>query len=347
MQHEFRAGLEFDVAALEAWLAARLPGFEGPLQVRQFSGGQSNPTYQLQSPGRAYVLRRKPPGALLPSAHAIEREFRVMRALAEGSAVPIARPLLLCEDTTVIGTAFYVMEHAAGRIFWDPTLPEVPASGRASVFRAMNGALASLHAADPAAIGLGDYGRPEGYVARQVARWSRQYAGDAQIAGRVPEIEQLIEWLPKHLPSQEPRPAVVHGDFRIDNLVFHPTEPQVIAVLDWELSTIGDPHADFAYHVMMYRMDSGPIPGLAGRDLVALGLPSEAEYVSWYCERRGIPEVPQLDFYVAFCLFRLAGIFHGIRGRVQRGTAVSPQAQRYAAEVETIARIAWREALKV
>ena len=283
--HEFRAGFEFDVARLESWLAAQLPGFRGPLRVQQFSGGQSNPTYLVEAPDRRYVLRRKPPGVLLPSAHAIDREFRVMRALGQGSDVPVAPALALCEDPAVIGTAFYLMGHVDGRIFWDPTLPELPRDGRAAIFRGMVDALARLHAVSPAAVGLGDFGRPEGYIPRQVARWSKQYAGDLEAAGRVEAMEQLIEWLPKHMPSTEPPAAVVHGDFRIDNLMFDPREPRVLAILDWELSTLGDPYADFAYHLMMYRMNIESIPGLAGRDLAALGLPSEREYVAWHCER--------------------------------------------------------------
>ncbi|MFO1427757.1 MAG: phosphotransferase [Steroidobacteraceae bacterium] len=341
--HQFRPGLEFDVGALETFLARQLPEFRGPLRVQQFAGGQSNPTYLLETARANYVLRRKPPGVLLPSAHAIEREFRVMQALAQGSDVPVARALLLCEDPAVIGTAFYVMQHVAGRIFWDPSLPDVPASGRAALFRGMNDAIAALHRVDPRAVGLGEFGRTEGYLTRQVARWSKQYAGDLADAGRVPAMERVMEWLPQHLPAREAPPSVVHGDFRIDNLIFHPSEPRVLAILDWELSTLGDAYADFAYHLLMYRMSISAIPGLAGRDLEALALPSERQYVEWYCASRGITSIPDLDFYVVFCLFRLAGIFHGIRGRVQRGTAVSAQARKYAAEVEAIAELAWRQ----
>jgi aminoglycoside phosphotransferase (APT) family kinase protein len=341
--HEFRAGLEFDVAALEAHLAAALPQFEGPLTVRQFAGGQSNPTYQLITPRARYALRRKPPGALLPSAHAIEREYRVMAALAAHTAVPVARPLLLCEDTGVIGTAFYVMQFVEGRILWNPTLAELPREQRAAHFDAMNASIASLHSVDPVAVGLGDFGRAEGYVARQIARWSKQYIAD-EAAGRDPMLDRLIEWLPANVPRDEPPAAIVHGDFRIDNVVFHPSQPRVIAILDWELSTLGDPFADFAYHLMMYRMSNESIPGLLGADVAALGLPSEAEYVAAYCRRRGLATLPHLDFYLAFCMFRLAAIFHGIRGRVVRGTAVSPQAQRYAAEVAGMAELAWRQA---
>jgi aminoglycoside phosphotransferase (APT) family kinase protein len=341
--HEFRPGLEFDVAALESHLSAALPAFRGPITVRQFPGGQSNPTYQLVTPQARYVLRRKPPGALLPSAHAIEREYRVMAALASGTDVPVAQPLLLCEDARVIGTAFYLMEFVAGRIFWDPALPQIAREQRAAHFDAMNAAIASLHSVDPIAVGLGDFGRADGYVARQIARWSKQYLAD-EAAGRDPTLDRLIEWLPANQPAAEPAAAIVHGDFRIDNMIFDASEPRVIAIMDWELSTLGDPFADFAYHLMMYRMANESIPGLLGRDVAELGLPSEAQYVAAYCRRRGLAELPHLDFYLAFCMFRLAAIFHGIRGRVARGTAVSPQARRYAAEVEGMAALAWQQA---
>ncbi len=341
--HEFRPGLEFDADALASYLVGKLAGFAPPLVVRQFPGGQSNPTYLLTTPARRYVLRRKPPGLLLPTAHAIDREYRVMAALAAHTDVPVAQPLLLCEDAAVIGTPFYVMEHVDGRIFWDPVLPELPREQRAALFDAMNDAIAKLHGIDPAAVGLADFGRPEAYLARQIARWSKQYRAD-EAAGRDPCMDRLIEWLPAHLPAREPPAAVVHGDFRIDNLIFDPREPRVIAIMDWELATLGDPYADFAYHLMMYRMSNASIPGLLGRDVTALGLPSEHEYVGAYCRRRGIAAVPDLDFYLAFCMFRLAAIFHGIRGRVARGTAVSPQARRYAAQVAGMAALAWQQA---
>lgn len=343
--NEFRPGLEFDVAALGRYLEQQLQGFAGPLRVQQFPGGQSNPTYKLTTPRASYVLRRKPPGQLLPSAHAVDREFRVMRALAMHSDVPVAQTWLLCRDASVIGTEFFIMEFVEGRIFWDPALPELSASQRAPLFDAMNDALARLHAVSVHRADLVDFGRPDGYLMRQVSRWSKQYLAD-ELAGRDPNMDRLIDWLQKHLPSSEPPPSIVHGDYRIDNLIFHPTEPRVLAVMDWELATIGDPIADFAYHVMMYRMSNASIPGLLGRDLAAMGLPSEQEYVRAYCRRRGLPGIAHLDYYLTYCMFRLAAIFHGIRGRVVRGTAVSPQARKYAAEVEGMASVAWAQALR-
>jgi len=344
LTHEFRRGLEFDVTALERHLAAHLPGFHGPLRVTQFPGGQSNPTYRLESPRASYVLRRKPPGALLPSAHAIEREFRVMHALATQTQFPVAEPLLLCEDLEVIGTAFYVMQYLDGRVYWDPCLPELPREERRPVFAAMVQTLAQLHSIDYRQIGLEDFGRPEGYVARQIARWSKQYAVDAQTAGAVPDMERLIDWLPRHAPATEPAPTLLHGDFRLDNLMFDRHAPRVIGVLDWELSTIGDPLADFAYNLMIYRIDSGGVRGLGGVDLTALGLPDEREYIEAYCAHRGLTALPNLPYYLTYCLFRLAGICHGIAGRVQRGTAVSPQAKLYAAQVGPLSALAWRTA---
>lgn len=342
--HEFRPGLEFDVEALQEYLAARRGDLTGPLTVKQFADGQSNPTYLLTTPASTFVLRRKPPGVLLPSAHAIEREFRVMSALAQHTSVPVAQPLLLCEDAAVIGTPFYLMEHVAGRIFWDPTLPELSRLERKPHYAAMVGALADLHSVDPAVVGLTDFGRAEGYVVRQIGRWSKQYAAESGSAGRVPAMERLIDWLPRHTPVIEPAPAIVHGDYRLDNLIFASQDARIGAILDWELSTIGDPIADFAYHLMVFRIGTGGVRGLAGVDLGASGLPSEREYVAAYCARRAINGIDQLEFYLAFCMFRLAAICHGIRGRVMRGTAVSPDARNYAAQTESLAELAWQTA---
>ena len=329
-----RAAHRFDEQALAGWLAAHVPDYAGPLVVEQFSGGQSNPTYRLRTPDRDYVLRRKPPGQLLKGAHAVDREYRVIAAL-HAADFPVPRPYALCTDETVIGTVFYVMEAVAGRNFWDTAFPEVPRDERALYFDAMNATIARLHAFLPEAIGLGDYGRPGNYFERQIARWSQQYIGDAE-AGRIEAMDALVDWLPAHIPPGE-EASIVHGDFRCDNLLFHPSEPRVVAVLDWELSTLGHPLADFAYHLMVYRMPPGFSTGLAGLDLRERGIPSEDEYVAAYCRRTGREGIDHLDFYVAFSLFRLAAIIHGIKGRLLRGTASSPQA---AAAVEQLDRIA-------
>jgi aminoglycoside phosphotransferase (APT) family kinase protein len=345
--HQFRPGLEFDVDALEVYLREVIPGLSRIDRVSQFSGGQSNPTYRVdaQVAGRAhsFALRRKPPGLLVPSAHAIEREFRVMHAL-QTTGFPVAKAWVLCEDVNIIGTAFYIMDCLDGRIFWDPSLPEVEHSERTPIFFTMAETLADLHRVDVTLVGLTDYGKAEGYVARQVARWSKLYLADIEVAGRVPAMERLMEWLPANAPTAEPAPTLVHGDFRIDNMVFAKEEARVLGVLDWELSTIGNPEADFAYNFMMYRVPSAAIPGLMNVDLVKNGLPSERQYVDCYCRRRGISDIPALDYYVAFCMFRLAGIFHGIRGRFTRGTAVSPKAKEYAGNVELMADLAWQQA---
>ncbi|HYI49737.1 MAG TPA: phosphotransferase family protein [Allosphingosinicella sp.] len=339
-----REGQGFDVASLEAWMARHVEGFAGPLAVEQFRGGQSNPTYKLTAPGTSYVLRRKPPGKLLPGAHAVDREYRVITALG-GQGFPVARTYGLCTDEEVIGTPFYVMEMVEGRIFWDTAFPEVNDAERPAYFDAMNAASAALHLIDPDAAGLSDYGKPGNYFARQIARWSKQYRED-QEAGRVAAMDRLVDWLPANLPPDEPVPRIIHGDFRCDNMIFHATEPRVLAVLDWELSTLGHPLADFSYHLMMYRMPAGITTGLAGRDLKALNIPSEADYVAAYCRRTGREGIKDLDFYMAFNLFRLAGIVHGIKGRVARGTASSAHAASMAATLEPLAELAWAQAVK-
>jgi aminoglycoside phosphotransferase (APT) family kinase protein len=337
-----REAHRFDVTRLEAFMAKTVEGFQGPLSVEQFKGGQSNPTYKLTTPARAYVLRRKPPGKLLPGAHAVEREYRAIDALGR-QGFPVARALALCEDETVIGTAFYIMEMVEGRIFWDITFPEVSNAERPAYFDAMNASIAHLHTIDPQAAGLGDYGKPGNYFARQIGRWSKQYLGDVE-AGRLAAMDRLVEWLPQNIPAHEGEARIIHGDFRCDNMVFHPSEPRVMAVLDWELSTLGHPLADFAYHLMMYRMPQGMSAGLVGRDLAALNLPSEADYVSAYCRRTGRDGIPDLDFYIAFNLFRLAGILHGIKGRIARGTAASAHAGKMVEGLEPLAELAWTQA---
>lgn len=327
-----------DVGRLADWLGAHVFGYVGPLAIEQFKGGQSNPTYKLKTSKRTYVLRRKPPGPILKGAHAIEREARVLTALGrQGFAVPHVHAV--CEDPRVIGTPFYVMDMVEGRIFWDPTLPEVPRANRAPIFDAMNATIAQLHGFDPEAIGLGDYGKPGNYFERQIARWSRQYLQD-EIAGRDANMERLVDWLPAHIPMGE-EAAIVHGDFRLDNMIFHPTEPRIVAVLDWELSTLGHPLSDFAYNLMLYRMPQFTIAGLAGQDLAKLGLPSEADYVAAYCRRTGRDGIPDLGFYLAFNLFRFAAIIHGIKGRLARGNAASDHAESLVSDFAAVAALGW------
>jgi aminoglycoside phosphotransferase (APT) family kinase protein len=339
-----RDGFLFNEAALAAWMEGHVEGFRGPLLVEQFKGGQSNPTYKLLTPSATYVLRRKPPGPLLPGAHAVEREARVLQAL--GSAgFPVARVHALCLDETVIGTSFYIMEMVEGRVFWDATFPDVSRDERPAYFDAMNATMAQLHLIDYQAIGLADYGRSGNYFARQIARWSRQYLEDVD-AGRDANMDRLIEFLPAHIPQGD-ETSVVHGDFRCDNLIFHPAEPRVLAVLDWELSTLGNPLADFAYHAMMYRMPPNIVAGLANADLSALNIPGEAEYVESYCRRTGRPSMPGYDFYVAFNFFRLAAILHGIKGRVIRGTAASAGAREKALAFPLLAELAWSQTQRV
>ena len=307
---------------LEAWLSRHVEGFRGPVAAERFAGGQSNPTYKLEADSGEYVLRRKPPGPLLPSAHAVDREFRVMRAIAE-TAVPVPRVYALCEDDAVIGSAFYVMEHLDGRILWDQRLPGIAPAERSAMFDSMNTVIAALHSIDYQAVGLGDFGRPGNYMARQIARWSRQYRASETEA--ITAMDGLIEWLPQHLPPEAP-PAIVHGDYRMDNLVFHKIEPRVIGVLDWELSTIGDPLADFAYHCLTWRVMPELFRGLAGIDFAALGIPDEPAYVAAYCRRTGRDAIPGWEFYMVYSLFRIAAILQGIAKRAIDGTAASPDA---------------------
>jgi aminoglycoside phosphotransferase (APT) family kinase protein len=341
---EVRNAQRFDAARLEKWMQKEVEGYAGPLHVEQFRGGQSNPTYKLVTPERSYVLRRKPPGKLLPGAHAVDREYRVITALA-AQGFPVAHAYGLCSDDAVIGTAFYVMEMVEGRIFWEAELPQVSAAERPLYFDAMNAVLAQLHSIDADAAGLADYGKPGNYFERQIGRWSKQYLGDVD-AGRVGSMDRLVEWLPANIPAGEDEARIIHGDFRCDNMIFHASEPKVLAVLDWELSTLGHPLADFSYHLMMYRMPAGITTGLAGLDLPALNIPSEAEYVAAYCRRTGRHGIPHLDFYIAFNLFRLSAIVHGIKGRLARGTAASAHADKMAASLEGLADLAWEQAKK-
>jgi aminoglycoside phosphotransferase (APT) family kinase protein len=313
--------LRFDVARLEAYLRDHVAGFTGPAVVSQFKGGQSNPTYLIETPLRRYVLRRKPPGKLLPSAHAVDREYRVISALA-AQDFPVPQPVVYCADESVAGTAFFVMSHVEGRVFWEPQMPASDPAERAQVYDAMNATLARLHTFDPAAIGLSDYGRGENYVARQIERWSKQYR--ASETGQIEEMERLIAWLPHHVPPAQ-APRVVHGDYRLDNMIVVPDAPRINAVLDWELSTLGDPLADFSYHLMQWHMphsDAGT-GSLGGLDLAALGIPSLDAYVDAYVTRTGFDPRPHLPAYFAYNFFRLAAIMQGIAGRVRDGTATS------------------------
>lgn len=335
-----RAGFAFDEGGLARWMADHVPGFEGPLRVEQFKGGQSNPTYKLVTPKRAYVLRRKPPGQLLKGAHAVEREAKVLTGL-ERAGFPVAHVYGLCTDDGVIGTWFYIMEMVEGRVFWDATLPGISAAERPAYFDAMNATMAALHQVDYEAVGLGDYGKPGNYFERQIGRWSKQYVEDVD-AGRDPDMDRVIDWLQANIPAGD-ETSIVHGDFRIDNMIFHPTEPRVLAVLDWELSTLGHPLADFAYNAMMYHMPPHIVAGLAGADLKALNIPSEADYIATYCARTGRDGIDNYRFYTAFNFFRMAAIFHGIKGRVIRGTAASAQAAERAKMFPELARIAWAQ----
>jgi aminoglycoside phosphotransferase (APT) family kinase protein len=337
----------FDVAALEHHLRQHLDGFAGPLEVTQFKGGQSNPTYLLATPTRRWALRSKPgPVAkLLPSAHAIEREYRVMKALA-GTGVPVPAMALLCEDESVIGRAFYVMEFVEGRVLWEQALPGMDTAERGAIYDEMNRVIAALHRIDPAAVGLADYGKPGNYFERQIARWSRQY--EASVTEPIPAMDRLIAWLPAHVPEGARDPAavsIVHGDFRLDNLIFHPTEPRVLAVLDWELSTLGHPLADFSYHCMAWHIPHAMGRGIGGLDTAALGIPTEPAYLERYLARSGKGHMPEVqrdwDFYLAYNLFRIAAILQGIARRVVDGTAASAEAASAGASARPLAELAW------
>lgn len=342
----------FDMAALTAWMQQHVEGFAGPLQAEMFKGGQSNPTYKLVTPGRSYVMRSKPgPVAkLLPSAHAIEREFKVMHGLA-GTQVPVPHMYALCEDESVIGRAFYIMEFKEGRVLWDQSLPEMTPTQRGAYYDELNRVIAALHTVDFAAQGLADYGKSGNYFERQIGRWSKQYV--ASITQPIPEMDKLMAWLPTNLPDSardESKVSIVHGDYRLDNVMFHATEPRAVAVLDWELSTLGHPLADFSYHCMAWHIPSTLGRGIGGLDLAALGIPSEAEYQRRYCERTGLatPEQLQADwnFYLAYNMFRIAAILQGIAKRVEAGTASSAQAKASGDTARPMAELAWSYAQK-
>jgi aminoglycoside phosphotransferase (APT) family kinase protein len=346
-QQAFSGTVAADICAgtLTDYLAAHIPGFAGPLTIARFKGGQSNPTYKLSSPSGQYVLRRKPPGKLLPSAHAVEREYRVTAAL-QRAGFPVARPYLLCTDDKIIGTAFYVMDFVAGRIFWEPHAPGLSGDERAALFQSINLTLARLHLGDVSAMGLRDFGRPSGYVARQIARWSEQYR--ASETGTIEAMDRLIAWLPQACPKQTDA-ALVHGDFRLDNCIVHPSEPRIIAVLDWELSTIGDPLADFTYHLMQWFMPvskaGAGVGSLIGHENDP-GIPGFYDYIAQYCQATGRAAIADLNIYLAYNFFRLAAILQGILGRVRDGTAANPEAATMAATVRPLAETAWGFARK-
>ena len=329
----------FDTVRLAAWMQANIEGFSGPIELRQFAGGQSNPTFLVQSSDHRYVLRRKPPGKLLPSAHAVDREYRVIKALAK-TEVPVAKAYALCEDPAVIGAAFYVMDYVEGRLFWDAALPEVAPAERRAIYVEMTRVIAALHSVDYAALGLGDYGKPGRYIERQVVRWTQQYR--ASETETIDAMERLIEWLPGHIPTDE-ETGIVHGDFRLDNAIFHPHEPRILAVLDWELSTLGHPLVDLAYLCTRYHLSAEQFRGLAGLDCAALQIPGEAECVADYCRRRGRAPVAPRDwtYYLAFNMFRLTGILQGVLARALQGNASSATALEAGRRARPLAEQAW------
>ena len=330
--------LAFDVPSLTGYLRDRLDGFDEELSVRQFKGGQSNPTYLLETSSAQYVLRRKPPGKLLKSAHAVDREYRVISALAD-TDVPAPKTYLLCEDEAVIGTMFYVMEFVKGRSFWEPLLPQVNRADRQSVYFRAGDALASLHKVDPERVGLGDFGRPGNYIERQVSRWTKQYL--ASETEHLPAAHELMSWLPERIPEQTSS-TIVHGDPRLDNMIFRDEKIEVAAMLDWELATLGDPLADLGYLLMPWELPNlGMYAGLADDDLGSLGLPSAVEMAEHYCEQTGRPPLENLSFYVVYNMYRIVCILQGIAGRVRDGTATSPHAAHYGALVPPFAERAW------
>jgi aminoglycoside phosphotransferase (APT) family kinase protein len=330
----------FETDKLIGWMHENIPGFSGPIEVRQFAGGQSNPTFLVNTPELRYVLRCKPPGKLLPSAHAVDREFRVLEALKD-SDVPVAHAYALCEDPEILGSAFYVMDYIQGRIFWDATLPEVALGERRAVYEEMVRVQAALHSVDYESVGLGDFGKPGNYIGRQVTRWTQQYR--ASQTEKIDAVEQLIDWLPKHIPAGE-QTSIVHGDFRLDNTIFHSSEPRILAVLDWELSTLGHPMVDLAYFCMRYNLPAVEFRGLRGLDVAALGIPTEQECVAQYCKLRGLPPVAPQDwtYYLAFCMFRLTGILQGVLARALQGNASGETALQAGRRARPLAELGWQ-----
>jgi aminoglycoside phosphotransferase (APT) family kinase protein len=342
---EVRANHRFDEAHLEKYLAEKMPGFRGPLEVVQFAGGQSNPTFMLRAGDARFVMRKKPTGTLLQSAHQVEREYRILTALANTN-LPVPRTHLLCVDQSIIGTSFFVMDYVEGRIFIDTLLPSLSREERAGIYDSMNEMMARLHKVDYNAVGLGDYGRPQAYIQRQVARWTKQY--EASIIDPIPEMDQLIEWLPKHIPADD-ETTIAHGDFRLGNLIVHPTEPRIIGVLDWELSTLGHPLADLAWNCLAYHYPPGTDEGgnFADHDLNALGIPREEDYLAAYCRRTGRVSIPDFMFFIVFSLFRGAAIAQEIAMRAKIGTASAADAAERGKRAGISARIAWDLAQKI
>ncbi len=326
-----------DLDSLTAWCATHIQGFTGPLTATRFAGGQSNPTYRLAAPSGSYVLRRKPPGVLLPSAHQVDREYRVMKALQD-TQVPVPRMHALCEDPAVIGSTFFVMDFIPGRVFMDARLPGLTPHERTAVYDSMNATIAALHSVDVHSVGLGDFGHPGNYMARQISRWSKQYR--ASETTPIPAMDALMEWLAGYTPPED-RVAIVHGDYRLDNLMLHPTEPRGVALLDWELSTLGDPLADFAYHAMVWRITPELFRGLAGNDLATLGIPDEQHYVADYCRRTNRTAIPDWEYYIVYGMFRIAAILQGITKRAIDGTAAAPDAVELGSRARPLADLAW------
>jgi aminoglycoside phosphotransferase (APT) family kinase protein len=334
MQSQF----DFDLDKLARYLEANVIGFKGPLKAEKFAGGQSNPTFKISAGSGEYVLRRKPPGELLKSAHAVDREYRVLSALAD-TDVPVAQVYHLCEDDAIIGSMFYLMEYMQGRVLWDPALPNMSTVQRGEIFDQMNQVLVSLHSLDIEAAGLQDYGRPGNYFARQIGRWTKQY--QASEIDSIADMDRLIEWLPENTPEDDGKLVLAHGDFRLDNMMFHATESQPIALLDWELSTLGHPYADLAYQCMQLRLDNDSVlAGLGGVDRRALGIPSEQDYVALYCQRMGIESIPNWNFYMIFSMFRFAAILEGVGQRALGGNASSDKAAQMRELVKPLAKMA-------
>jgi aminoglycoside phosphotransferase (APT) family kinase protein len=335
----------FDTASLESFLRKSIQDFRGPLEIEQFKGGQSNPTYRLIAGGRRYALRRKPPGKLLPSAHAVDREFRVISALHK-VGFPVAKPYVLCEDDSVIGTAFYVMDCVEGRVLWDQALPGMEKPERAAIWDELNRVIALLHTIDYKSVGLEDFGKPGNYLERQIGRWTKQY--QASETQRIEAMDNLIAWLPKNIPPGD-ETSIVHGDYRLDNTILHPSEPRILAVLDWELSTLGHPLADFAYHCMSWHTPPDKFRGIAGLPYAELGIPTEEQYIAMYCRRTGRPGVDRdaWDFYMAYNLFRIAAILQGIAKRVVDGTAASAHARDAGSRAPTMAELGWKQVEKI